>query len=303
MTRTYVAINDPVHDVVRTATRRTPLKASLSAGGRLRLEYEARPEDLPETFWGLAWLHALKGSPAQKALNARGRPPLAQRLRILEQVSHFDVIKLDRRCARDLRLKSTHPGPGMLGCELLCFGVGMLRARNDNPRDRLHHLLWKHYGRITPKNEIVFATIRTLAAVPSPGSLESHKEAYDSTNVYYGDVLGELQQIWDRRADTNFLEQVVLSLQSFGAESGVASFLRPPQCLAETVRLHLRAQSVWRKPPTHARAVLRRVEYILDHTQVDAAPETCYRGADTDSHAGHSPGEGWQDRLGYDGWL
>ena len=48
MTKTFVALNDPVHSLIRTITRRTPLVGGLSPDPRLRVQYRFRQEDLPE---------------------------------------------------------------------------------------------------------------------------------------------------------------------------------------------------------------------------------------------------------------
>ncbi len=117
-------------------------------------------------------------------------------------------MKLDRRCARDLRLKLKRHGPGLLAGELLCFGAGMLRARNDDPVERIHHYLWSQYGRLHTRHEIVYARIGALHWNSLPLIYAKQKESFDSTNLIYGDAFGELEQLWERRADTAFLEQV-----------------------------------------------------------------------------------------------
>jgi hypothetical protein len=132
------------------------------------------------------------------------------------------------------------------------------------------------------------------------------KESFDSTNVIYGDVLGELEQLWDRRADTAFLEGIARSLQALRASGEIAAYLSPPLNLSEVIKLHLRAQSLWRTPPASGRALLRRIDYLLEHIQVDNCPCTFFRRDESEverHELDSAPGEWNADCSGYDGWL
>ena len=61
MTKTFVAINDPVHSLLRHVTRHTPLCPGLSPDQRLLLEHSFREQDLPEAYYSLAVFHAQGG--------------------------------------------------------------------------------------------------------------------------------------------------------------------------------------------------------------------------------------------------
>src|ERR1700720_2359738 len=213
MTKTFVAINDPVHNLLRNVTRQTPLYLNITPGELPSVSYRVRPEALPNAYYSLAMFHSLEGLALPAGRLPRGQVNAAEKPAVPELVNYFDAVKLDRRCSRDLRLKLRKTGPGMLAGELLSFGSGMVRARNDDALDRVQRHLWRQHGRIQTKHEIVYAHIRALHWNTLPLTYKVQKEGFDSTNVIYGDAFGELEQLWDRRADTIFLEQVTQTLQ------------------------------------------------------------------------------------------
>ena len=308
MTKTFVAINDPVHSLIRQITRHTPLGPGPANDECLPLQYVFQEQDLPEAYYSLAAFHGLGGLSHKSLGRVNWRVRSNDKASLPDRVNYFDAVKLDRRCARDLRLKLKGHGPGLLSGELLSFGTGTLRASNDDPVERIHHYLWARYGRFYTRHEVVHARIRALHWSSLPLLYQRQKESFDSTNVIYGDVFGELEQLWERRADTVFLDQVAQALQRMRRQAEIAAFLHPPINLAEVMKLHLRCQRLWKSPPASARVLLRRIEYILSHTTLENSPLMAYRvqepAHEPESRSPVGGTRSWSaDRSGYDGWL
>jgi hypothetical protein len=308
MTKTFVAINDPVHSLIRSLTRQSPLCPCILTDRRLGIQHSFRSQDLPEAYYSLAVFHSLGGLSLKSLSRLRWHVREIDKASIPARAAYFDAVRLDRRCARDLRRKLNPRGPGMLAGELLAFGVGTLRARNDDPLEHIHTLLWSQHGRLETRHETAYATIRALHWNSLPLIYKMRKESFDSTNVIYGDVFGELEQLWERRADVVFLDQVARVLQGMRGEAEVAAFLHPPLNLGTLMKLHYRCQALWKTPPTNARALLRRIEFILGNTIVDNSPATRLRRAQPRPGLQPKPALGgngtWRaDRSGYDGWL
>lgn len=306
MARTFIAVNDSVHGLLRSLTRQVPLCPFVGRDGLPAVQYRVRPEDWPGPYLSLALYHALEGWPVVAALARRCRLPGGARRVIAERAGFFDAVRLDRRCSRDLRLKLGRNGPGLVAAELLAYGTGMLRAGNDDPDNNLHRYLWREHGRLHSRQEFACARIIALNQDSSrcPGPVR--KESYTSTNLIYGDALGEVEQLWARRADTDFLDRVAQSLHGLRRRAEAAAFLCPPLNLEGVVALHLRAQALWKTPPATGRALLRRLDYILEHTQIDNSVQTIFRHGEppTRSAAGEPASQGWEaDESGYDGWL
>jgi hypothetical protein len=282
MTRTYVALNDPIHNLIRDLTRHLPLRVVLGENG-LEPQYEFDPLNLPEKYYSLAVFHALQGLAVNQTRLDRWHVCMNNRSGVPDYVNYFDVVNLDRRCFRDIRWKLRKRGPGMVSADLLVYGVGTLRARNDDLCEPLFQRLWDLYGRLHSSRETIHARIRTLHMSSVPILAGPQKEAFDSTNVIYGDAYGELLQLWDRRADTRFLDEIAQALQGMRDRAEIASYIHPPLNLPTMIQMHLRCQSAWRVPPANGRSLLKRVDYLLNRLVIDEAPMTLHSVRSTEN--------------------
>jgi hypothetical protein len=312
MKKTFVGVHDTIHQMLRRLTRHTPLQPHLGPDKQPLVQYRVRTEDLPPEYFALAAFHGLQGLSQEAALSGRYQVEESKKASLPARIQYFDALKLDRRCARDLRIKLRREGPGLLSADVLAYGVGTLRARNDDEAERLHRSLWRRYGRIQVRNEEVYARIRALHWFTIPSLERARKESFDSTNVLYGDVVGELQQLWDRRADIAFLDFVATSLQTLRVQIQAGAYFFPPLNVPMVLKLHRQKEALWKTPPSNGRALLRRLDYLLDHIELDDKVTTAHSLAEImpqpepkvpRSGPAQEP-TGWQsDRSGYDGWL
>jgi hypothetical protein len=306
MTKSFVAIGDPVHNLLRRVTRYTPLRLCPDGAPGPRVRYEVRPHRLPEAYFSLAMLHGLGGMSLELLPMIKWRVQEEDKAGIAQRINYFDAVHLDRRCWRDLRLKPAKLGPEMLAAELLSFGTGMLRARNDDPGERIHQFLWSQNGRLESRHEVVYGRLRAMHRISLPHACQTGKESFDSTNLIYGDAFGELEQLWDRRAELDFLDRVALSLQRMSGQAEISSLHDPPLDPPRLLNLHLRRQAIWKVPPATGRALLARIERILDHVTLDCSPVTIYQGRESETrrnNVARDTDEREVDPSGYDGWL
>ena len=153
-------------------------------------------------------------------------------------------------------------------------------------------------------------TFRELPATIRPGllnALAQDRPKRPETIVALADVLrdfGEVEQLWERRADTEFLQQVAEDLQRLKEWPNTAAPANAPLNYEAVVRMHLRAQAIWRKPPSSARVLLRRLEFILEHAIIDSSPFSSFKAPGQPNRGLPGPGTHPEsDRSGYDGWL
>jgi len=279
MQKSFVAVNDWCHQLLRELTQRTPLVATRLENGVDRVEYQIVPELLPENYFSLVACHTLDGLPLEQLRLGCWRVRENCKTAVLKAAGGFDATRLDRRCRGDLRLKPAGGAAALVAGELLVFGTGMLRGEGVSGR----------HGKLSTPGQRIFTRIWALRREGAHALTKIQKRVYESTNVIYGDALGELEQLWNRRADTAFLDKVAHSLADVGAWAQLPTALHSPLNAAAVIRLHRRAQAIWNAPPRSGRALLRRLEFVLENTTIQK-PEPQYNPAPLWSASRAHPG-------------
>jgi len=179
----------------------------------------------------------------------------------MQAVGGFEATRLDRRCWFDLRLQGVDPAhtQALVVGELISFGVGTLRRAG----------IWNADGRLHTDLEHNFARIVALRRHPAAEDGIITKQVFDSSNVIYGDALGQLEQLWNRRAETDLLDAMAANLQQFACWRDLPLSFNTPLNSAAVYGIHLKSQARWRVPPATGRALLRRIEWILENTILD----------------------------------
>lgn len=182
---------------------------------------------------------------------------------ILYHGNYFDSTKLDVRCRGGMRDYITRASTSICSIDLLNFGLGILRPTRAN-MDTLAAVLGEPDGKISLKGTKIYGNFIAKTKY-NPGGVFS-VEDWESTNIIYGDAYGEIQQLNDRRDDKIFLEHLykVLNLRSNMSQS-LESF-------REIYTSHLESQSFWNQPPSSIEDLLKRVDYILEHSTLDKNP-------------------------------
>jgi hypothetical protein len=268
MQKSFVAVNDWCHQLLRELTQRTPLVVTGLENGLDRVEYQIVPELLPQSYFSLVACHTLDGLPLEQVRLGCWRVRDNCKPAVLKAANGFDATRLDRRCWGDLRLKPAGGPTALVSGELLVFGAGMLRGDGVSGR----------HGKLSTQKERIFTRIWALRREGPPALTKIQKRIYESTNLIYGDALGELEQLWNRRADTAFLDKVARVLADVGTWAPLPTALHSPLNAAAVIRLHRRAQGIWNTPPRSGRALLRRLEFILGNTTINK-PEPRYNAA------------------------
>src|SRR3989338_6902682 len=158
----------------------------------------------------------------------------------------------------------------MFAVDPINHGVGILR-RVRAWSGGSYAALGEPLGKLTARDIKVYGHIIARTHIDPEDTNKYHAEDWESTNMLYGDMYGEVQQLQDRRTERKFLEQVVQGLNS---GKGTFESMGTLEEFKNAYRNHLACQSLWELPPQSADELLERVDYILGHSIFDEQPKT-----------------------------
>ena len=158
----------------------------------------------------------------------------------------------------------------MFSVDPINSGVGILRPARAWSGG-FYAALGDPLGKLTARGMKVHGHIIARTHIDPEDVNKRHAEDWESTNMLYGDMYGEVQQLDDRRKERIFLEQVVQGLNS---GKGTLESMGTLEEFKHTYRNHLACQRLWELPPQSADELLERVDYILGHILFDEQPKT-----------------------------
>lgn len=195
---------------------------------------------------------------------------IARTSRTLEVQKYFDANEVDKLCRHSIRNRISFRFTSMFVVDPINYGVGILRPVMALSVG-LYATLGKPLGKLTAREMKVYAHIIARTHTDPEDMNKRCTEEWESTNMLYGDMYGEVQQLDDRRTDRTFLEQVV---QGLNASKGIWERIGMLEEFKKLYRNHLDLQSLWELPPQSPDELLERVDYILGHTTFDEQPKT-----------------------------
>ena len=263
MKKQFVAINDPLHDLLRGIANTAPLVKVGGSNHRYEICYSTDESDiyLPDEYFSALGF-------TRPQIRSFG---FKEKMQIAMEKGLVDATKIDERCSDDARMTKFRKSPPMLSADVICFGAGTLRPLNTDRSDPEQTRLRESVGKIEPRQKQVFG--RFVGLRLSHSSSKLGRDVWESTNIIYGDVLGELQQIWARAKDEEFLGELSHFLQSITLAN---AHWYCPYVPSELIRSHFRCQTKlgWETVPSNSVELMRRVEQILGHLVVESHPAT-----------------------------
>ena len=156
--------------------------------------------------------------------------------------------------------------------EVLTYGIGLLRYKKT-PIGGFYYLLGAGIPRLAPHGEQVIMT----HVVPGHQSdterpWMEERFVFDSTNILLADSYGEIEQLYDRKSDRKFMEAYLDYLTGeTGPAPKIPQFLKYRGLFTGTWMTHS-TRGIWNELPSTTDELVRRVEFILENTEIDANP-------------------------------
>ena len=192
----------------------------------------------------------------------------ARTSKTLYHQNYFDANRVDELCRDSMRNRISRRCTSLFSVDPINSGVGIVRPARARSGG-FYAALGEPLGKLTARDMKVYGHIIARTHIDPEDTNKYHAEEWESTNMLYGDMYGEVQQLHDRRTDQDFLEQVVHGLN---AGKGFLEEIGTLEEFKQVYRNHLTCQSLWELPPQSPDELLERVDYILGHTTFDEKP-------------------------------
>lgn len=269
----YVVVLGGNQSFYRELTRNIPLRSIESTKGEVDIVYDLDSFLLRKYI--NEFITDVFGIPFQICRNMS----YEEKKSLFRSNCGFDSIANEDSCRWAIRPHISLYVHRMLSADTLCFGVGTLR-HVFQPENTFKAALYRQdasyrtyipSSKIRPKHTVKHGLI--VARTQWNHSTQTWSpEAYESTNLLYADVFGEIEQLSSRRNQIPFMKKVAEALQGLNdfPQTGrtLGGWTIHPKYLP-LYREHLRAQSVWDKAPGSPEELIERIKFILDQTLID----------------------------------
>jgi len=265
MAKEFVVIWNELHRHMAALSRETPLIPVFEGSMTKPRTENSKVEDVIHDTDNLDRIvpsryYELLDIPEFWANGDRARTPHA-----LYHQNYFDANRVDELCRDGERNRISLRYTSMFSVDPINSGVGILRPARAWSGG-FYAALGEPLGKLTARGMKVHGHIIARTHIDPEDTNKYHTEDWESTNMLYGDMYGEVQQLHDRRTERKFLEQVVQGLNS---GKGTLESMETLEEFKKVYRNHLACQSLWELPPQSADELLERVDYILGHATLD----------------------------------
>jgi hypothetical protein len=295
----FIIIHDQRHQVVSSLTRNTPL-LPVQKGKVQNVYYDVSNigSTLPDAYFFVT-PHNSVDIQTINTLSPDGKREYA------ENRNYLDITNLDPRCFGTRRARIEPRGPGMLSLELINFGIGALRRKWDISNDLIHRVMRERKGTIL----VPGLTTRNIDSVifDETANKPQH-ETWQSTNLIYGDLYGELTQILERKDDPKLMDAILRTLNQITLENAHLFYCTPNEIVPDpVVREHVQKDNIWQYAPKSRAELICRIGQILDNSTINTKPTTHYEKP-SQTFLGLTNGTSSTKEIrnpddGYDGWL
>ncbi len=178
----------------------------------------------------------------------------------------------DKRCRHQVRIQAAQGWPTALFSEqILSFGLGVLRPKYAVGFAAALHAMEGGDFKKAPADNIDSSSATKVEVIgqtfweASPdGKGQYGSEIWEATNLIYGDVLGELEQLSSRRNERDLMDAVLIEINKLfdyfgpdGRSNGDHKNYIP------VIRAHYDFNRLWDNPPQSVEELIERIDFIL----------------------------------------